>query len=274
MNFKKQKKKIFRYKEDRLPVVLILILSALDFVAYFTIDNLYLLFGYYLFMIIPKGAICAWNHHHQHLSTFHNNILNRGLEFFYALHTGVTTNLWRLHHVLGHHINFLDQRNDESRWMTKQGKKMGVLYYTFEVAITAYPRGFGVGKKYPKLQKPFIFYSILTFLVLLALAWYRPLPAIFLFVLPMITSLFYTTWVTYGHHAGLSTEDEFSASYNNLNPLFNRITGNLGYHTAHHHKMGIHWSRLPELHEKISTKIPNFCYQKSKFTKWFLRDMG
>lgn len=262
---------IFRYKEDRWPVAIILMLTVIDFALYFTIDNLTVLFAYYLLMIIPKGTICAWNHHHQHLFTFRNTALNRGLEFFYALHTGVTTHLWRLHHVLGHHLNFLDQEKDESRWMRKDGSKMGVIEYTWDVAITAYPRGYTVGKRHPKQLKPFLIYSLITFLIVALLVWYKPVPALLLFVLPMITSLLFTAYVTYEHHSGLDTEDEFEASYNNLNPLFNRLTGNLGYHTAHHHKQGVHWSKLPALHATIADKIPEYLYQNSIITRTLLR---
>lgn len=254
---------LFRHKEDRWPVLIVLMLTALDFVLYFTVSNLTILFAYYVAMIIPKGIICAWNHHHQHIFTFRNTALNRGLEFAYALHTGVTTHLWRLHHVLGHHLNFLDQKKDESRWEREDGTQMGMVEYTLNVAITAYPRGYEVGKRYPKQLKPFLIYSTITFVILGALVWYKPVPAIMLFVLPMITSLIFTAYVTYDHHSGLDTENEFEASRNKLSPLYNLLTGNLGYHTAHHHKQGVHWSRLPELHEKIKDKIPEYLYKKS-----------
>ena len=105
----KQTQSIFRFKEDRWPVALILCLTIIDFALYFTVTSLSVFLAYFAAMLIPKGVICAWNHHHQHLFTFRNKTLNRILEFFYALHTGVTTHLWRLHHVLGHHLNFLDQ---------------------------------------------------------------------------------------------------------------------------------------------------------------------
>ena len=257
---------IFKYKEDRWPVAIILMLTLVDFVLYFTLENTLLLFAYYLVMIIPKGVICAWNHHHQHLFTFRSNALNRGLEFFYALHTGVTTNLWRLHHVLGHHINFLDQEKDESRWQRKDGSKMGVIAYTLEVAATAYPRGYTVGKRYPKQLKPFLIYLVPTFLIVALLVWFNPVAGFFLFALPMLTSLIFTAYVTYDHHSGLSTENEFEASYNNLNRMFNLLTGNLGYHTAHHHRQGVHWSRLPELHATIADKIPEHLYMRSIFS--------
>ena len=38
--------------------------------------------------------------------------------------------------------------------------------------------------------------------------------------------------------------NHLDASRNNVNPLFNFITCNLGYHTAHHKRPGIHWSEI------------------------------
>lgn len=256
-----KKKGVFRYKEDCWPIGLMLALTCIDFALYFTLSNPLILFAYYLVMIVPKGIICSWNHHHQHLSIFHSTPLNRILEFFYALHTGVTTYLWRLHHVLGHHLNFLDQEKDESRWQRKDGTQMGAIEYTLDVALTAYPRGFVVGKRHPRLQKTFVICATVTFILVALLVWYKPAAGIFLFVLPMITSLLFTAYVTYEHHSGLETEEMFEASYNNLNPVFNFLTGNLGYHTAHHFKQGIHWSKLPALHATIADKIPEYLIQ-------------
>lgn len=247
---------MFRYASDRLPVTIILGFSALDFGLYFFLDNIWALAAFWLLMIIPKGKICAWNHHHQHTPTFRNKALNRLLEFFYALHTGVTTNLWLLHHVLGHHLNYLDQTMDESRWRRKSGKKMGEIEYTLNVTATAYIRGLRVGTRFPKIQKTFIVYTLLTLAAVVLLAYFKPVATLFLFVLPMVCGLLLTAWATYEHHAGLSTDNKFEASRNNLNRFYNITTGNLGYHTAHHYRQGVHWSLLPELHEKIKDKIP------------------
>lgn len=247
---------MFKHAADRLPVTAILLLSALDFALYFYVENIFILAAYFLLMFFPKSQICAWNHHHQHTPTFKYRPLNRVLEFFYALHTGVTSNLWVLHHVLGHHHNFLDQGKDESRWLKKNGEKMGEIEYTLNVACTAYYRGYQVGKRHPKPQKIFLTYSVITFAILALLVWLNPLPALFLFVLPMVAGMLVTAWATYEHHAGLDTDNEFEASFNNTNRWYNLFTGNLGYHTAHHHKQGVHWSKLPKLHDQIKHNIP------------------
>ncbi len=237
-------------------MAIILSLTLLDLCLYFLVDSPLVLVLYWLALVIPKGKICAWNHHHQHTFTFRSKPLNRLLELAYALHTGVTTNLWVLHHVLGHHHNYLDQTKDESRWKRENGETMGELEYTLNVAATAYYRGYQVGKTHPRVQKDFLIYSALTFALVALAVWYRPLQGLFIFVLPMICGLLLTSWATYGHHCGLDTQNEFEASHNNLHPLYNLLTGNLGYHTAHHHKQGVHWSKLPELHEQIKDKIP------------------
>lgn len=253
---------------DRIPVTIILLFTVLDFIVFFTVSNSWIVVAFWLLMIIPKGVISAWNHHHQHRHVFKNNGLNRVLEFFYALHTGVTTNLWVLHHNHGHHRNFLDQEKDESRWKRENGKIMGMFAYTMSVVLTAYPRGYKVGKRFPKQQKQFITYGIITFILLMGLIIYNPFNALFIFVLPMIVSITFTAWATFGHHAGLDTQNEFEASHNQTARWFNFLTGNLGYHTAHHYKQGVHWSKLPELHEQIKSKIPDKCFRSSVFERF------
>lgn len=140
---------------------------------------------------------------------------------------------------------------------------MGELEYSLIIMATAYYRGFKVGKRYPAIQKEFLIYSAISFSLLAILVAYRPLPALFIFVLPMLFGLFMTAWATYEHHAGLDTDNQFEASFNNLNRWYNLFTGNLGYHTAHHYKQGLHWSKLPGLHEEIAHQIPDHLIRKT-----------
>jgi fatty acid desaturase len=258
---------LFKYSEDRLPVAIVIGVTALDVALYLAIDNAWVLAAYWLLMIVPKGILSAWNHHHQHTPTFRFAALNRMLELCYALQTGVTTHTWLLHHVLGHHVNYLDQTKDESRWKRASGTPMGLAEYCVRLAATAYPRAFRVGQRYPRLQRTFLIFGVLTALLLAAMIYFRPLAGIFVFALPMVTSLLFTAWVTYDHHAGLDSDSKFEASYNITNRWFNRLTGNLGYHTAHHHSGGLHWSRLPALHATLADRIPAHLYRKSTFDR-------
>ncbi|OUR99512.1 hypothetical protein A9Q84_00395 [Halobacteriovorax marinus] len=255
--------KVFNYKEDRLPILIISTYFLIDILIYLNVESIPFLIFWFFLGIWPKGNICSWNHHHQHCQTFKTPIFNRMLEVMYGLQTGIFGFTWVLHHNLGHHLNYLDQDKDESRWKNSKGDTMKRLRYTAEVSITSYIRAFKVGKKHPKVLKRFLMMSITTLTIVGALTYYKPISAILIFWIPMIVSLVLTADATYSHHTGLDTKDPKKASRNIVDSVwYNRLTGNLGYHTAHHVKFGMHWSKMPTLHEKIKADIPAECYGK------------
>ncbi len=255
------KQSVFRYEEDRIPVLLFVYFFLADLAVFSYLENRYLVVLWCLLGIGPKVAICAWNHHHQHVPTFRNKYLNRMLEFVYTLHTGITTNTWVLHHNLGHHLHYLDQKKDESGWMRADGTKMGELEYTLKIALTGYTRAWKVGKKHPRYQTGLVKMGTIILAFLAVCLWYNWFNALFVFVIPMAIGYIATCWHTYFHHAGLDTDDHLEASYNIMHKWYNKFTGNLGYHTAHHMKQGLHWSKLPEFHETIKDKIPSHLYR-------------
>jgi len=252
--------KTFRHAADVAPVLCIVSLSLLDLFVFLTADSVWLLVAWLIIGIGPKACICSWNHHHQHLLTFHQPVLNRLLELCYAFHTGITTNAWVLHHVLGHHVNYLDQSRDESAWKRRDGTTMGELEYTFVIALTGYVRAFHVARRYPRYQPAFFGMGlVVTMLLATAFAW-NPLNAAFVFAGPMLAGYLITCWHTYCHHAGLDTQNPYEASHNILHRSYNILTGHLGYHTAHHVKPKLHWSRLPAFHATIAARIPPHLY--------------
>ncbi len=248
---------ILKYKADRIPVAIFFAVTLIDFSLFFAVDSLWVIGAYFVAMVPIKALISAWNHHHQHVPMFHAKPLNRVLEMSFALTTGATTHAWTLHHVHGHHKNYLDQDLDESRWRRRTGETYSFVPYALITAATAYPRAFGVGKHHPRLQRAFVGYGLLTLAIIAALVAYRPVAGLILFVLSPIISLIITVAATYLHHSGLDTDDHMAASRNYMGRFRNLLTGNLGYHTAHHYRQGLHWSKLPELHETIAHKIPS-----------------
>ena len=248
--------RFFRYPADRIPTTLIVLLFVLDLAVYFHVKSIPLLITWATIALVGKNFVASWNHHHQHVPTFRHTALNRLLEIVYTFHTGITTNVWVLHHNLGHHLNYLDQNLDESGWTRKDGRTMGAFEYTMTIALTGYPRAWRVGRRHPKFQNGFVGMGLVNLALLAALFAYHPVNATIVFIVPMILVYIGTCWCTYYHHAGLSTADHLHASHNITNRWYNLLTGNLGLHTAHHMKQGLHWSELPALHRKIEGDIP------------------
>ena len=217
---------MFKNASDRAPVFFVLALSLIDFLVYFLVNEVWWLAGYTLLMLMPKGLICAWNHHHQHTLTFRAKPPAR--IFLRTAHRGD-------HKFVGFAPCARPPQEFSGpgagrKSLEADGRKHdGALEYTLIVAGTAYYRGFQVGGKHPRAQRKFLLYSAITFAGVALLCWFRTVPAIFVFLLPMIISLMFTAWVTYDHHNGLDTDVAFHASYNNCNRLFNLLTGNLGY---------------------------------------------
>lgn len=235
-------------------------MSLLDLTVYLTVSHPLWLMLYFGLTILLRAPICSFNHHHQHLPTFKSEFLNRLLEIPYALQTGISSHAWVLHHSVGHHLNYLDQTRDESRWAREDGSKMAEFEYAFITTLTAYPRAWAVGANYPKFRRTFAIMGIVTLGVIASLVAYRPIPGLIIYGLVPAVSLFGTAWATYDHHAGRSTATHFVASFNILQPFYNWWTGNLGYHTAHHYKPGVHWSKLRELHDDIVNQIPSDAF--------------
>ncbi len=254
--------KVFKYRADTIPVTLFITLFLIDIYLYSIWISELFLWLYLIFSIGTKWWICAWNHHHQHVFTFHIPIFNRILEIIYWFQTWVVGYGWVLHHNLWHHLNYQDQSKDESAWKSPKWKRYHALIYTWVVSVTAYYRCYIVWNKYRKKQKYFLIMCMIQFILLVWLIVYQPLQGVVLFLIPMITGLFLTVYTTYHHHSWLESNDPYKSSYNIVTPWYNFVTWNLWYHTAHHLNGSLHWSKLPEYHASIEHKIEDQYYKK------------
>ncbi len=250
---------MLRYKADRGPVAYVLAL----FVARLAIWGFAtpLVCALSVLPLAGLGAfIGAINHHHQHVNTFRASWLNRLYELVLALQTGVGPYSWVLHHNLGHHRNYLNQRPhespDESRWTRADGSQMGRFEYSLDLLLRHQVDIVRVGLRHPKYLRYWLWMKLpLWGLIGLGL-WLRPLETLLVFLVPAFLTLYHTIWATYEHHAGCEGTGHFDASRNRDHALYNFLTGNLGLHTAHHSRPGLHWSLLPALHARIRDRIP------------------
>ena len=248
-----------RYKADRRAVAYVHVMLGLHAVVYFLAPT-----WVAVLCVIPLASgsilVAAVNHHHQHFNTFHSSWMNRIFDVALSLQAGIAPFAWVLHHNLGHHVNYLHQRPhadpDESKWTRRDGTQMGRVEYTIDLLLHHQIDIIRVGRRYPKYLRMFLWMKLPVWSIIGLALYFNPMNAFLVILLPGFITLAHTSWVTYDHHAGLYTTSHYDASRNNTNPLFNYITCNLGYHTAHHKRPGVHWSLLPKIHDEIKHLIP------------------
>jgi len=257
---------ILKFKADRGPVAYVLATFVLRLVIWSLATPLLCVIA-----VIPLAVlgmfIAPINHHHQHVNTFRSGWLNRIYDIVLAVQSGVAPYTWVLHHNLGHHVNYLNQRPhpspDESRWTRADGSPMGRLEYSIDLLLHHQIDVVRIGRRYPKYFRYHLLMKLPLWALLGAGLWVRPLETLLVFLLPGFITLFHTIWSTYEHHAGCPQDSHVEASRNRENRVYNLLTGNLGLHAAHHKRPGLHWSLLPELHEEIRDQIPEEQILKS-----------
>lgn len=257
---------ILRYKADRGPVAYVLAVFVLRLGLWAMASPLVCALAV-LPLTVLGMFIAPINHHHQHVNSFRSAWLNRLYDLPLALQTGIGPFGWVLHHNLGHHLRYLNQRPhaapDESRWTRADGSQMGRFEYSVDLLLHHQIDIFRVGLEHPRYLRAFLWMKLPLWGLLGVGLWLRPLETVLVFLLPAFFTLFHTIWATYEHHAGCETHDHLVGSVNRDNKIYNWMTGNLGLHTAHHKRPGVHWSLLPEVHAEIVDDIPEELVIKS-----------
>ena len=250
---------ILKYKADRGPIAYVFATFALHVAVWALASPLVCALFVIPFAVLGM-FVAPINHHHQHLNSFRAAWMNRIYDLLLSLQCGVGPYSWVLHHNLGHHVNYLNQppheSPDESRWTRADGQQMGRLEYSVVLLLSHQVDIVRVGLRHPRHLRYMLMMKLPLWSLIGVGLWLRPLETVLVFLLPSFIALFHTIWATYAHHAGCPSNDHLDASYNRENRIYNLLTGNLGLHTAHHKRPGLHWSLLPELHEKIRPEIP------------------
>lgn len=248
--------RIYRFKEDVPASLWILLVLAVQLGTFFCIDNLVTVFWIMLGLLALSASAGSISHNHHHTHTFTLPWLNRIYEVIMFLETGVLPFAWTLHHNLGHHKHYLSPEDDTAPWMHKNGRVMSRVYYDVVNAARIYPEVCRMGRQYPELYRRFKLWAVVSLAVLGLLIALDPVKALLLFVLPMPIMYLGLLDNTYMQHSDLDIRSHYTASRNSMSWLYNRISWNLGYHTAHHMRPNLHWSRLPELHAELAARIP------------------
>jgi fatty acid desaturase len=252
----------YRHRADIPASILIIAVFAVQLWLFFNVHDFWTLIVCVAFLMLVQvscGAVC---HNHHHVNIFTHPWANRLIEVIMYLQTGTSGYSWTLHHNIGHHGDYLDQKKDPARWQEPDGRTMSRVKFDLYNSFMIYPEIWKVGQRHPVLFARFKRWFWISNVVLLVFFILNPLNTLIIFIIPMIMMLIVLLDNTYQQHSGLGAKDHYLASRNVEHPLYNLTSWNLGYHTAHHLYPGIHWTELPRLHAKIRHEIPDVLCSK------------
>lgn len=248
---------ILRYRADAWPVAYTAVVLAVQLAIFFAVEPLWLTILLVLMFQPVQAVAIACNHYHHHKRVLTWDPLNRLYEIVLFLQTGMPPYLITLHHNLGHHAHYLEPEEDTLRWKRSDGTIRSLaecLVHNFWGHFTWTVR---IGRRYPKIYRKLKVWLVVSCVPLAGFLWLDPVRSLIVFLLPMAGALVNVARLGYEQHAGLDLDDHLHASRNIESRLYNLVTFNSGYHTAHHLKPGRHWSELPQLHREIRDEIPD-----------------
>lgn len=249
--------RIWRHPADKWPSLIVLSVLSVQLWAVFHLTSVTALLLTSLGLLLFSACPGSISHNHHHFNTFRPRWMNRFYEVILFLETGIPPFGWTLHHNLGHHKDYLDQERDPSGWLDDNGTVMHRVKYDVYNALRVYPEIMRIGRRYPRVYRQFKRWTLVSLTVLALLIALKPLAALIIFVLPMPVMLLGLLDNTYQQHQDLDVSSDYTASRNTTNRLYNLISWNLGYHTAHHLRPSLHWSELPDFHARIRQQIPD-----------------
>lgn len=248
--------RVLRYRADAWPVAFTCMVLAVQLAIFSAVGSLWIAALLVLAFQPIQAVAIACNHYQHHKNVFTWRPLNRLYEVVLFLQTGMPPYLITLHHNLGHHAHYLDPEQDTLRWKRPDGSVRSLaecLVHNFAGHFTWTMR---IGRRFPKIYRKLKVWLVVSCLPLAVFLWLDPLRTSIVFLLPMAGALFNVARLGYEQHAGLDLDDHLTASRNVESRLYNLVTFNSGFHTAHHLKPGRHWSELPQLHREIRDEIP------------------
>lgn len=199
--------------------------------------------------------VATITHNTIHAPVFQSKGMNRLFQVVLTLGYGHPVSAYVPGHNLSHHRH-MQQPEDVMR-TTKLRFKWNLLNFllflpTVSGAILKNDRIFIREMKtvkiswYRQLQLETILF-IGASLALLMLDWQR---FIAFWWIPHLCAAFGIITINFLQHDGCDDESEYNHSRNFTGAFLNFVTCNNGYHTLHHMRPGLHWSKLKEIHAR------------------------
>lgn len=260
---------MLRYKADIKTLIYMGITTALFILQWTVIGFNPIIFVIYLFLSV---AVAVITHNHNHLPIWRSKFLNTLTDNWLTVFYGFPIFAWIPTHNKNHHR--LNNREGDYTITYRFSEKNNL------VTLLSYPTISGIYQQkairdYLKEQyrnnRSTFYLCIMQYVVLAAwiitfllIDWQK---ALLFVIIPQQVSLFSVLIFNYVQHVHANEESEYNHSRNFVGGL-NFMLFNNGYHTIHHDKAGVHWSKVPEEHKKIEHLIDDSLKERSFW--WYI----
>ena len=253
---------MLKYKADLRAVTYMIITTALF--AWFWLHG-FNIFLYIIFLHLSV-AVAVMTHNHCHINMWSNKVINVLTDWWLTVFYGVPVFTWIPTHNRNHH-RFVNKEGDSSITyrLTEENNLLSLLSYPstsgfYQMKTSVFPYMTDLKTRNPKTywenwaQVAVLVLWIVGFVVL---SWKK---AILYVIIPQQVSAFAVFVFNYVQHVHADEESRWNHSRNFMG--VNLFLFNNGYHTAHHERANIHWSELPEAHQKIEANIDPSLIEK------------
>lgn len=195
-------------------------------------------------------------HNHSHRPIFTSQFANRWFGRLWTVFGGWPSFFWEYCHVTVHHANLLSAED----WTLPKKNSDGSFENFLRYLMIHWPWRLGMhlwkalGARQNLRRRALK--ELAIFAVLWSLPfWIDPVMALCLWVLPhWIANAFVMNSGMYVQHSGCvekTHEEPVRHSTVFVSNFFNLTMFNIGFHLEHHDNPRVHWSELPELHERM-----------------------
>lgn len=244
-----------RHREDRRPVAFLTTFVAYQYFVYALVPDPV---SALVLVMVPHAVLHVGlmnvMHFSVHQPIFRGQRFERVAGVLWSLALGFTRSCFR-HDHLEHHRHYLDPERDSNQHLEEGPLRR--QRYALRQMLTVYPRSWRIAQRGGRSARlEFLAEGTIVLLILAALVLAKPGVALAAFAAPMLYNMFAVYYWSHHQHAGLQSTDALLASRTFENRAFNWLAFNVGYHAAHHHSPGVHWSKLPGLHLELRSRIP------------------
>lgn len=256
---------MLRYAADIRTLVYISITTALLVVQWRLHEVQPILYITSLFMAVSVSIIA---HNHNHLPIWKSRFLNQLTDYWITIFYGFPAFAWIPTHNLNHHPQ-KNRANDYSRTyrLSEANNLLTLLSYP---TISGYFQQAAIWRFLKNIWKTnrkrfWIYISQVLLLVsyLTAALFINYQKTLLFIIIPQQVALFSVLIFNYLQHVHADEESEWNHSRNIVGWALNTLLFNNGFHTIHHHRPGLHWSKTREAHHKIAHFIDPRLNEKS-----------